>query len=361
MKWYSTPGKVHQTWLEYGPRVQDLRQANAYVRQCMSDMGTEFGIANYHDIVTEYFAGSSHDDVSRHMTQDKFLYPLALQVPGVLHIIDWIVKDTVHKLPFWPVWQKQAKTLLQFMHGRSHRQLVIELIKGRATDPEEAERLLAGAKLAQLGTTRFAHWRWRTLYEAVKDLMRIQEATKFVMSTLKAPAKDLALRNASAANDIKAIGTDERFWSGATAIHHIISPLMQFASWVSGCDCHEDEIIAGHAVNCAMQGCRAPRLSQKLKQIIESIDARRSALYPGQFGTISPTDLFSALSQSLYGLKTKFHWVDELPWLVWQALKAQSCVICICSYILFSTTPCSEILVCSLPIFPMVYFYVPDM
>ena len=33
---------VHQTWLEYGPRLTTLRRANVSVRQRLSDMGTEF-------------------------------------------------------------------------------------------------------------------------------------------------------------------------------------------------------------------------------------------------------------------------------------------------------------------------------
>ena len=32
---------VHQTWLEYGPSVEQVRRANLDVRQCLSDMGTE--------------------------------------------------------------------------------------------------------------------------------------------------------------------------------------------------------------------------------------------------------------------------------------------------------------------------------
>ena len=42
---------IHQTWLEYGPAVSDVRAANSDVRVCLSDMGTEFGIGDAKDVV----------------------------------------------------------------------------------------------------------------------------------------------------------------------------------------------------------------------------------------------------------------------------------------------------------------------
>ena len=37
---------VHATWLEYGPSLKTLRQANLDVRQVLTDMGTEWAIAD---------------------------------------------------------------------------------------------------------------------------------------------------------------------------------------------------------------------------------------------------------------------------------------------------------------------------
>jgi len=36
----------HHTWLEYGPSLERVRQANYDVRQVLTDMGTEVGIAD---------------------------------------------------------------------------------------------------------------------------------------------------------------------------------------------------------------------------------------------------------------------------------------------------------------------------
>ena len=50
----SLPDKVqahiHQTWLDYGPTMSYLTRANSAVRQCLSDQGTEFAIADDADV-----------------------------------------------------------------------------------------------------------------------------------------------------------------------------------------------------------------------------------------------------------------------------------------------------------------------
>ena len=48
-------------------------------------MGTEFGIANYVDVVPAYLG--EQIDTSRIAANREFLYPLAMQVPGVLHTV----------------------------------------------------------------------------------------------------------------------------------------------------------------------------------------------------------------------------------------------------------------------------------
>eukprot|EP00974_Lingulodinium_polyedra_P036698 3518073-Lingulodinium_polyedra.AAC.1 len=81
---------VHQCWLEYGPSASDVRAANSRVRQRLSDVGTEFGICDYPDVVDEDVAGATH--VSILQSKQDFLFPLALKIPGSLHIIDWVLQ-----------------------------------------------------------------------------------------------------------------------------------------------------------------------------------------------------------------------------------------------------------------------------
>ena len=46
-----TQAYIHQVWLEYGPAVDDVRQANRNVRTILSDMGVEFSIGDVKDVV----------------------------------------------------------------------------------------------------------------------------------------------------------------------------------------------------------------------------------------------------------------------------------------------------------------------
>ena len=68
--------QVHQTWLDYCPTPDRMARALGSVKQVLSDMGTEFQIAN---------ARACLDDSSGQQP-DMFLYPCALQVPGIKHI-----------------------------------------------------------------------------------------------------------------------------------------------------------------------------------------------------------------------------------------------------------------------------------
>ena len=39
--------RLHQTWLDHGPIVGQVRAANADVRQVLTDMGTELGVVDF--------------------------------------------------------------------------------------------------------------------------------------------------------------------------------------------------------------------------------------------------------------------------------------------------------------------------
>ena len=81
-------------------------------------MGTEFAIANFPDIVTEFM---ENKDIDTGGSYDKFLYPFAMQVPGLQHIVDWIVLEESSKLIFFAERQQKSKSVLQYFHSSNHR------------------------------------------------------------------------------------------------------------------------------------------------------------------------------------------------------------------------------------------------
>ena len=79
-------------------------------------MGTEFAIANFPDVVTEYI-----DNRAIGNNRNKFLYPFAMQVPGLQHIVDWVVRQGISRLKFFTQWQQKPKAVLQYAHSSNRR------------------------------------------------------------------------------------------------------------------------------------------------------------------------------------------------------------------------------------------------
>ena len=122
---------VHATWLEYGPSLETLSQANLDVRQVLTDMGTELGIADAAAVDSLCVPTkrrpswpSSSTQGSEHILsppKHAFLYPYALGAPGMQHILDSILQDSVRLLTWWPTWQAQAKAVCQWLGYENHR------------------------------------------------------------------------------------------------------------------------------------------------------------------------------------------------------------------------------------------------
>ena len=309
---------IHQVFLDYGPSVQHVVAACNDVRQVMSDMGTEFGIANFGQATGQVLGESFHWPVqacpwqlseSEQAGRVPFLYPFALQTPGLLHIVDWIIRSTVQQLPYWPVWQSQCKRLLQFCHGQAHRDRLQALHKELA--PESSADSLVVA------TTRFAEWRWKTLARAVKDVARNAGVMRFLAENLDNFARKLGCRDTSGMKQLQATCQGPVFWGRAKAIGQLIEPLVSFMSWLQGCDCHEKELIAGQVVSCPLKSCRATTLRPRLALLRSQLHALRQSLplqEPAERGCFA-----LAIAHCLASVDLKFQWVDELPYLVWQA------------------------------------------
>ena len=109
--------------MEYGPTEDSIRKANADVRQCLSDMGTEFAIANFPDVVDEYIDNSAIGN-----KQNEFLYPFAMQVPGLQHIVDWVFRQGISRLKFFAQWQQKSKAVLQYARASNHRGHVEDIV-----------------------------------------------------------------------------------------------------------------------------------------------------------------------------------------------------------------------------------------
>ena len=310
---------LHQTHCDYGPSVSHVAASCCDVRQVMSDMGTEFGICNFGNAIGqvlgerwEWTDSSPPWTVPEAQARDrlKFLYPFALQTPGLLHIVDWVIRSTVEVLPWWAVWQLECKRLLQFCHGVAHRDRLRVILK--ELGPPEA----AAASL-EVGTGRFAEWRWKTLARAVKDLARIEEAMRFLARSIDFTSR-LASRDAKGMGQLQATCGSPLFWDRGRTISALVEPLMQFMGRLQGCECHEQQVLSGQALSCPFKGCRARKLSWRLQVLRGQLSALRDSLRPNSFGCVEIEPVSFAVSHCLATVALKFMWVDELPYLVWQ-------------------------------------------
>ena len=117
----------------------------------------------------------------------------------------------------------------------------------------------------------------------------------------------------------------------ATALMRIIQQLVHLQSWIGGCDCHDnaDALPAGQGLPrlrkhrkkrpmCPFKGCRARTLSGQVAATLEAMDADRRGIVPDQFGSVCSLSVMTALTEAISLVTIKFHWVNEIPYLIWQ-------------------------------------------
>ena len=141
--------------------MQTVQRVNAAVRQCLSDQGTEFAIADACDVSNEC-AHSLQSYAPGH-----WLYPCATQVPGTQHILDTILKYALKRLSWWHAWETEAKAACQWLHNKPHREFLQARLSRHADDT---------VKILDAGCEKFAEWRWKTLRTVTRDLCRMQRA-----------------------------------------------------------------------------------------------------------------------------------------------------------------------------------------
>ncbi len=255
---------VHQMFCDYGPTALDIRLAAADVRQCLSDLGTEFGIANAADCVDQCLRSERPSD-----SEGRYLFPRALQVPGMLHILDWAIRSVVETLPFWPAWSVSCKHVVQYLHSDNHRQKLCEIIRREVSEAAVAQRMQDSLRAA---TTRFAQWRWKTLERAVSDLARVEEAARFCMAGRQDLGKALAQRDGALTVELRKAMDSDEFWDQARAVAFVIDRISELMSWVQGCECHGSE---AHGQRCPWKGCRARSVSAAVQKMLSDMDSDR--------------------------------------------------------------------------------------
>ena len=249
---------VHQCWLEYGPSASDVRTANARVRQCLSDMGTEFAICDYPDVVGECIAGpmKTADMVLQAPYKHDFLFPLALKIPGSLHMIDWVLRRACCSFSWWPEWSAKSKLIMQFMASKNQRERMQKWIaESGIEDTAVRDRLI---KSLNRSPNRFAQWRWQTLQQVLAGMVRMRDAMKVVAAGPNALVL-FSSKEDKSRSLCRAI-LDSATWDMTEALTVLIRPLTDLSGWIKGCTCHEEQLKRGMQIKCPWKGCRGQSL-----------------------------------------------------------------------------------------------------
>ncbi|MFM7987175.1 MAG: hypothetical protein ACKPKO_48475, partial [Candidatus Fonsibacter sp.] len=120
------------------------------------------------------------------------------------------------------------------------------------------------------------------------------------------------------AHELCGIVTSTAFYDQTSALAAVISNFTSFLIWVRGCHCHEGESHRGKRILWPLKGCQARELADKLAIVAVSMAEQRASC--PDCGSVPRHDVALALTMAMSHLHTQFHWVHDLPDLIWQAM-----------------------------------------
>ena len=246
-----------------------------------------------------------------------FLFPLALGVPGMQHILDSILKDSLRALSWWPIWQAQAKAVSQWLGYENHRDFLQSRLASLSEGASEAKESL------RHGCDTFATWRWHTLATVTADLCRLEGPVRAAMGTLRKSA-ELGSRDSTHAQEVWQAVNDEEFWAKAHGLQMLVNPFKELAGWIRGCSCHEAELRSGHEVQCPWKGCRARELVPRLRAFEQTLTAIRNQATECPYPGLGVSEVIAVVTRQLAFLRVKMQWAHEPPFLIWQVDKPEA-------------------------------------
>lgn len=274
---------LHHNFLDYGPSRESMRSSLDGVIGLGSDLGTESGVADYHDVLSNFlsdghcrYAGQYPSSVEpSHI--GSFLFPSALKGTGPLHCIDWIISSSCNKSRDFPEYSKHVKALLQHLHGRKVGVAIASSLKTKGLT--EAELIECKGSMST-GGDHFADWRWSSLHRADNSMSRYKKP----IITLSG---EIYTGRNTKAQEAFQYALSEHCWSMRDAISLFVAPLMHLHGWIQGkplqpFDPH-DEQKPKKVNGCPFQGLSCALFSQRLQETICEFERIRDAIRPSAY------------------------------------------------------------------------------
>ncbi len=232
----------------------------------------------------------------------------------------------MERCPWWAQWQQQLKEIVQCLHSARQRERLQQWLR----DQEAVADREALAGLLARCPPKFAAWRWFTLAEAVAWYLRAEPAVQVAAHAARRGAVLFESRQGAGADTPATLGS-ESFGDRARG-RDLMQPLIRFTQWLGRCLCHHES--DADAAVCPWKGCVGPQLATMVQNAVAELSALRearmaSATSASASGSSCSEDIALSAELAMADLQTKFHWVHEPPYLVWQASLAQS-TMCTC-------------------------------
>jgi len=231
---HKTAALVQQLLLEYGPTPSHVRSYTELVYGCLTDMGWEAALVDAVDCieyVIEALIGKPHDE-RKPVDHSSFIFPNALPIPDVNHLINYLSGMFIKDVTFGPEWIRLARVLCTWLRDKSHRQRMIFILITRG-DPERlAKHLLSFSK-------SLAKWRWETLHSASKKLSLLEHAFKVCFRTeLFQHSKEK-----ETLHTVAEVHGHNTFWVWNKNICAVSALMEVFRGRCIGCHCHSDQCL----------------------------------------------------------------------------------------------------------------------
>ena len=237
---------------------------------------------------------------------ERWLFPLAIQMPGWRHIFDLILRRSLSSMPWFPRWLDIFKSLCSFLRDLSVQDQLCRSLRGTP--------FAAAVQVIKLVTIPgFAKWRWTTLDDCCSELFKIWATFRRVFN----PQHFANMREDGTRLQRVVEAVHNEIWNQQLKfVRWHADWLGKLGSWCGGCDIHGRQPCDG-SNGCRGKGKRLPSASAHLARELARGLAEANAWHAAEFGgyaeVLQHAQGCARAAHHLATLKTA--WVDKIPYL----------------------------------------------
>ena len=239
---------VWAIWLVAGPNIEEMRFYLSKVRSITTDLGLELNLCRAPDILPVFMAwvrGETLEEFYNTVDPCSRLFPRAMRIGGVSHILGAIMKTGACSYQKWPQWLTWIRNLVKWFRNEEHRAHVLWVLGS----PHR--------KVLSSFSCNLAHWRFNTMWDVLSVLLKYRNICVHHMTAVDwshSKEKDVLAECLKACADVQ-------FWIFLQVFYtFIIDPLEKARRWSLKCPCHDDR----------RGGTRKPRCPQSSRRLKEA-------------------------------------------------------------------------------------------